>query len=122
MPTADNHFAATFKRLGGDKDLFRELVAFFREDAPQLLMALQTGLTAGTADSVQRAAHSLRGLIANFDAERAMNIARLIEESASKGMFQDIPAMLVELRIEVEDLQRILDEYTAQSSVISSRR
>ena len=105
-------FDGALKRLGGDEELFQELMSYFIEDAPELLKTIEAGLAAGSAESIRRAAHSLRGLAANFDAEEAMAIACSIEQMASKGDLQPVPSALAHLAVEVRSLRDVLGGYT----------
>jgi HPt (histidine-containing phosphotransfer) domain-containing protein len=111
MMTAEYRFAGALNRLGNDQELFQELASFFREDAPGLLAAIRSGLAEGNAEETMRAAHSLRSLVSNFDAENAASIAGSIEQSARNGELQSMSAALAELEVEVQALQFALKEY-----------
>jgi len=104
------------KRLGGDEELFEELVTYFIEDAPGLLKAVRLGLAAGSGPMVHRAAHSLRGLAANFDAEQVMRLAGSIEQMASQGDLLQVVAPLASLDSEVQSLRDSLQEYLVHSA------
>ena len=71
--------------MGGDQNLFCSLARFFIEDAPDLLRQIQDGLLRENAEQVTRAAHSLRGLAANFDALIAVEAARQVEDLGRSG-------------------------------------
>ncbi|HJT33083.1 MAG TPA: response regulator [Pirellulales bacterium] len=79
----DYHTALT--RLGGNEQLFRELAAFFLDDAPVILKDLGEALGTGNAAGVERAAHSLRGLAANFGAPAAVQVAGELQDVARRG-------------------------------------
>lgn len=72
-------------RLGGNEQLFRDLAAFFLDDAPVILNDLGEALGTGNAAGVERAAHSLRGLAANFGAPAAVQIAGELQDVARRG-------------------------------------
>jgi len=76
-------FAASLRRLGGDKKLLRELIKFFLEDFPALVRAVRTGLVNDDWAKVQRGAHSLKGLAANFTAEPAVQALQAVETSCT---------------------------------------
>jgi HPt (histidine-containing phosphotransfer) domain-containing protein len=71
--------AAALRRLGGDEELFRDLVRFFNEDAPILLQQVREGIRGGRPDDVTRGAHSLKGLCAGFSALAATEAAAKLE-------------------------------------------
>ncbi len=116
METGTYQFSGALKRLGGDEELFRELAAYFIEDAPELLRAIHAGLAAGSAQQIHHAAHTLRGLIANFDAEQAVAFARSIEHLCDTGELQSVPTALAHLEIEVHSLRAALREFDSHEA------
>jgi two-component system, sensor histidine kinase and response regulator len=111
----ESRFAGALKRLGDDRELFQELASFFREDSPGLVDAIRTGLLVGDCAAIQHAAHSLRSLAANFDAEQVVATTLSMEQSCRIGEFQTVPALLARLETEVQSLRSALQELTAQS-------
>lgn len=61
---------ATLRRLGGDHSLLADLVQLYDEDSPVLLNRLAQAIPEGNCDQIRHAAHSLRGLAANFVRQR----------------------------------------------------
>src|SRR3954447_24500712 len=59
-------FAAVLSRLGGDTVLLRELASIFLQEYPALLGEMGDAIAASDAESLQRAAHSLKGSVSNF--------------------------------------------------------
>jgi PAS domain S-box-containing protein len=75
---------AALLRLDGDEDLLRELGALFLQDGPQLWHEVTDALAAQDSKRAARALHSLRGVLVNFGAARAIAAAdRLSAESAA---------------------------------------
>jgi len=105
-----NHDAA-LKRLGGDNELFADMSLFFFEDSPGLLDEIGDGIEQQNAEKVVRAAHSLRGLAANFDAYDVVRIAQTIEQSAREENLGEIGKLLEELRGHVHRLNDALAQY-----------
>ena len=116
MVEISSQFETTLKRLGGDKQLFQELATYFIEDAGELLQAMRRGLAAGNIEPIERAAHSLRGLAANFEAEQVVSVAASLEQMASRGELQSVPPVLLDLETEVQALRGMLKGYTLQSA------
>ncbi|MCE9548544.1 MAG: Hpt domain-containing protein [Planctomycetia bacterium] len=73
---------ATLARLGGDEQLFNELVGFFLEDEPGLLRDLTEAVERQDFDAAERAGHSLKGLAANLGATAAARAGHEVEASA----------------------------------------
>ena len=95
-------------RLGGDEGLLRDLIRFFLEDSPELLQCLRQNLDQENPAEVERAAHSLKGLAANFGAEQAVKAAFKLEQIGHSGKLADAPEALVKLEQELERLTNVL--------------
>ena len=103
-------YEASLTRLDNDLKLFRDMVQFFHEDSPELVRQIRESIGSGDAHLAERAAHSLKGLAATFDAHAAIRAAQHIEEMARSGALQDIPAAVEILEREISRLNRALDE------------
>jgi len=66
----------SLQRMGGDEKLLKDMAKYFLQDAPELLQILQQQRV---GDAAERAAHSLRGLSANFGAKPVMEVAAKLE-------------------------------------------
>ncbi|MDQ1833174.1 hybrid sensor histidine kinase/response regulator [Massilia scottii] len=94
-------------RLDGDRELLHELAALFISDGPQLFDALDKALAAGDTSAAQRAAHSLRGVLVNFGAGRAIACSERITATLRDAV-QAPPA-----RALAHDLAAALDDVYA---------
>jgi HPt (histidine-containing phosphotransfer) domain-containing protein len=106
----------TLKRLGGDRELLSELIQLFAEDAPVWLNRIAAGIAEHKPESVRHAAHALRGLAANFGAERLKGTLFQLEEKASSGVLDEAPALLDDARREADELQHTLAPHRTPSS------
>lgn len=89
---------AALTRLGGDRELLHDMLEFFTEDVPPLLQQIRTSLGEQDADQLERAAHSLKGLLANFDAGgQVVSMAAELQEQGSKGNFQSAAKLIPRL-------------------------
>ncbi|MBC7815547.1 MAG: response regulator, partial [Planctomycetaceae bacterium] len=88
---------AALKRLGGNEQLYRNLVRFFAEDSPGLLEDIRSGLRTGDLEQVTRAAHSLKGLAANFGCEAAIKAAMRMQEIGTSGPLDEATSALATL-------------------------
>lgn len=76
---------SALERVGGDAELLAELAGLFLEEYPQLMATVRQGLDQSKADLILGAAHQLKGLLAQFGAERARVCALHVEQSAKDG-------------------------------------
>jgi HPt (histidine-containing phosphotransfer) domain-containing protein len=97
-------------RLGNDILLLRELAGFYLEDVPPLLGQMEHDLAGGNAAAVAHAAHSIKGLSANFDAVEAVEVAQAIERSGGQRDLGEIRQRLPALRKAVERVIKALRE------------
>jgi HPt (histidine-containing phosphotransfer) domain-containing protein len=72
--------ALALERVGGDEDLLREIAGLFLEDYPSLIRMIQQALAESDAHNLERAAHSLKGSIANFGSDAAYQAALDLEQ------------------------------------------
>jgi CheY-like chemotaxis protein len=89
--------------VGGDRKLLNELVSLFSADAPKLLARCNRAIARNDADSLKKAAHALKGSVANFDAGRAFEAVRQLEKSG-----RDAHAAFAVAKSEVSRLIRTL--------------
>ncbi len=73
------------KRLGGDRELLARIIDFVVEDSPQFVRRMETALASGEYGEVERAAHSLKGLVSNLHCPAVQEKAREIEGLAHVG-------------------------------------
>lgn len=102
--------AAALKRLGGNEQLYRNLVRFFFEDSPGLLEDIRSGLRTGDREQVARAAHSLKGLAANFGCEVAMKSASQMQEIGTSGSLDEATPALEALTNAITQLHLALEK------------
>jgi two-component system sensor histidine kinase/response regulator len=73
---------AALKRMGGNVSILQQLVEYYREDVPPLIDRLRAGITANNPPEIQQAAHSIKGLVVNFDADSSSHAALQLEQMA----------------------------------------
>ncbi len=95
---------AALRRLGNRPSLLQDMIGFFLEDAPVLLAEIHQGLSTADAASTCRAAHSLKGLAANFDATETTSAALGVEQFAQQGQWDEVRPLLTKLEHETTQL------------------
>jgi|CXWL01.1.fsa_nt_gi HPt (histidine-containing phosphotransfer) domain-containing protein len=98
--------AQALENLGGDRELFLEVVASFVEMIPQQMKGLREAAVHANLDSLRAISHSLKGSASNICAEQVRGLARQMEERCvgDEGV-EGVRALLPELEVEVERLQ-----------------
>lgn len=106
---------AALERLDGDAEIFAMLVAVFQEDSVDLFKELSTGARARDLPAIARAAHSIKGLAANFDAHATVQLAEAIEAAGHAGDAQGAAQQVEELG---ERLHQLRNALAAMESVV----
>lgn len=123
-------YAGSLRRMGNDRSLFLDMVGLLAEDAPQYLATIHESVARHDFPSLKRAAHTLKGLVLNFGATRAVlaavtleNLAATAERDAAEE--NNFPAAIHELIDALNELQTALAEHgdgspAAESSLTKS--
>jgi HPt (histidine-containing phosphotransfer) domain-containing protein len=99
--------------VDGDTELFEEITDLFLENFPENITRIREGVTNGDAGALERAAHSLKGSVANFSAKRAFDAAYKLEVIGKEGKLEGAGAALSDLEKEMRDLEAVLKEALA---------
>ncbi|WP_166826051.1 response regulator [Thalassoroseus pseudoceratinae] len=85
-------------RLGGDKSLLEDMLEFFIEDIPPLLQDMRRDALKRDAETLERNAHSLKGLLSNFDSSQTVSdLAAKVQELASAGQIDSATSLIPKL-------------------------
>jgi CheY-like chemotaxis protein len=98
-------------RTDGERDLLKELIFHFEEDATERLEELQTSIRQADYVNVRKIAHSLKGTSANLACTRLREKAEHLENQALKGESAELMlSKWDELRQELGELIRCVDK------------
>ncbi len=98
------------ERVDGDTAFIGELSEVFKEDYPRQMDAARSCLRDQDAQGLKRAAHGLKGALANLAATRAMETAAAIERIAGSGTLDGTEDLLNELELELPRVLNALSE------------
>ena len=110
-------YQTALARLGGNEQLFRDLATFFQDDAAGILSELAQAIDGGDAARVERSAHSLRGLAANFGAPAAVQAAVDLQASASRGDLSQAQSLYELLAREIDKLLAELSPFVERKAI-----
>jgi HPt (histidine-containing phosphotransfer) domain-containing protein len=122
LPASTNNaepidLSGALRRLRGDNELLLELISFFLEDYPQVAADVHRAARENRGDELALAAHSMKGLAANFDAQQVVDTAGAIEQHAKGGNLTSAAELIPTLDASIERLSADLCDYRdAQSS------
>lgn len=98
-------YETALARVGGDRELLAELAGMFEEEYPVLLDGVRTGLRSANGTAVNAAAHQLKGLLAQFGADRARDAAYRVETAGRAGELKEASEAFSELERLMEKLR-----------------
>jgi PAS domain S-box-containing protein len=84
-PAEAPDWALALERVGGDRDLLRDLVRLFLQQCPGWVGELRQGLANSDAAVLKRAAHNLKSCLGNFGARAAFERAQSLETMGREG-------------------------------------
>ena len=109
--------AALLSRLEGDASLLTEIVGLFLQTAPRLMRDLKQALTSKDAGKLERAAHTLKGAVANFGARPAFEAAFKMEQHGQRGDLAAARKAWASVEKEMarlkKELERLAEEHAA---------
>lgn len=97
-------YQASLRRMGQDGNLFREMVGLLRDDGSRRMHDVTAGLTERDANRVRHAAHTLKGLTANFSAARAVEAAEKVERLATAEKWDELEPATANLEAALAEL------------------
>lgn len=80
ITTAHLDFEVALARAGGDLELLRDIAALFLECCDQWIKDIHEAVARGDAQAVENGAHTLKGSVATFGAEAAVDAALHLEQ------------------------------------------
>ena len=85
---------SALERLGGNEDMFRELLLEFGRDYEDAADKIRDMLARGDTEAICRLAHTLKGVAGNFSAKGLYAAAIELNTAALRGNFEDIGSLL----------------------------
>jgi CheY-like chemotaxis protein len=95
-------------RFEGEPELLKDVVRLFLDDCPQLLNGIRGAVERGDAQGMERAAHKLKGSVANFAAPAAYVAALRLEVMGRAGHLDQATEALRQLESALEELRPLL--------------
>ncbi len=104
-------WAQALHSVNGDRRLLRDIVEAFLDEAPRLLAMIRESIEKQDSQTLQRAAHTLKGSTGYFGATRASEMALQLEAMGKKSELAHATNTLVDLDREMARLTPVLLDY-----------
>jgi two-component system sensor histidine kinase/response regulator len=98
------------RRVGGDRELLGRIIDFVAEDSPEFVRRMEIALKSGEYGEVERAAHSLKGLVSNLHCRAVQDKALEIEGLAHVQDKSSIAAAIAALSELTDQMMLKIDE------------
>ena len=102
--------ARALQRVEGDQGLLLDLCRIFFEESPKFLASLQLAVAASDPESVQKAAHSLKGESGYLEATRVSETARQLEVMGRDKNLSQAAAALQVLELDLTRLCSVVQD------------
>ena len=109
LPPIFDH-EASLARVDGDRELLREMAGLFLDSYPASLRLIEEGVANGNTEQVYRAAHTLKGSAANFNAVSVVDAAYQLESMGREGRLENAVAALTAMQSDLRRLANALEK------------
>jgi two-component system sensor histidine kinase/response regulator len=106
-------FQVGIQRVGGNVDVYTELLSDFVDELPDKLEKLWSYYRDKDMDGLYRAAHNLKGVSASLGALQLSEHAQRLEKQVSQGYTESIEALLNEISSIISKLKETATNYFA---------
>lgn len=96
-------------RAGGDIELLREIATLFLENYAQWMAEIREAATRGDAQALEHGAHGLKGSVANFGADAAVEAALELEQLGRRRNLTEVAKTLNTLELALAALRPELE-------------
>jgi len=107
LPNGAVELDAALERLGGDRELYNELVEVFRKECPAVVEEMRRAIASGDATNLTRGAHTLRGAASNLGAAQLSKTAAELEMRAGS---EGVEAASEQFSALEEEMRRLFSE------------
>jgi len=101
-PTETIDLPVLMDRMGGDGSLLKEIIGIFLAECPTYLDEINSAFTRWDPEALEKAAHRLKGAVANFAAAGAFEAAAELERIARSRDRDHATAAVENVRTEIE--------------------
>ncbi len=112
-------FDKAMENLGGERELFEEVLELFVQTIPQIRQDLETAIASKDASRLRLVAHGLKGSAANVCAESARQVAEQIEGMAKREDFTEVDKVFADLDTHLKRLEEYVKSSFPEGSSAS---
>lgn len=103
--------AKMYQNIGGDSELFAQLVCLFLDRYHTMLADIRTALADADSVALERMAHTFKGTAGNLCASEVALTAGRLEAVGHLNALRDAPPVYAQLELEIARLVHVLESY-----------
>jgi HPt (histidine-containing phosphotransfer) domain-containing protein len=107
---------ALWRRIEGDVELLRELIAVFEEESLEMLGKLAAAIQNGDAAGLEKMGHKIKGSVLQFSGFGAAAAALALEQLGRSGTIAGAETALKKLKHEIDILMKSLHAMAGEMS------
>jgi CheY-like chemotaxis protein len=104
-------------QVGGDENMYRELLSDFMQGLPKRLRAMQNFYVEKDLVGLSRAAHNLSGVAATLGASQLSDCAKKLDKQSVEGYTESLHGLIQEIQLVVERLLEFTNNFLAEKQV-----
>ncbi|HEX5943256.1 MAG TPA: response regulator [Anaerolineales bacterium] len=104
-------------QVGGDENMYRELLSDFIAGLPKRLRAIQQYFAERNLVELARTAHNLSGIAANLGASQLSDCAKKLDKQSVEGYTESLDPLVQEIQLVVARLLEFSNNFLAQKQV-----
>ncbi|MBS1874552.1 MAG: Hpt domain-containing protein [Acidobacteria bacterium] len=101
-------------RVGGDLELLQEIALLFLSDSERMAREIESSVQARDPKALDRSAHTLKGCVSNFGAQRLYELSLALERMGRAGDLTNVDPVFNQLKSEINQLESDLRHLTAE--------
>ena len=94
--------------IGGDVELFDQLIRLFLDRHRTMALDIKSAIDGRDNVMLQRAAHTMKGTVANLCATEVLEVASQLEAAGRLDTLEEVPALVLQLERAVQRLVEVL--------------
>jgi two-component system sensor histidine kinase/response regulator len=112
---------ALLDRVGGNVEVCIQLTSAFLEESPRLVEELKRAVQSKDSAAVNRAAHALKGSVANFGVQVAVETAFALEKLGEAGDLQSAGPLLARMESQIRTVNKTLTAFLDAHASVNSK-
>ncbi len=104
------------ERLDNDFELYLELLDLFINDSASLISRIENAIINRDSEALRKAAHTLKGAVANFSAPAAYDAASILEKTGKSKELTNAEAQFLKLKTEIDSVIKEMKKISQKGS------